>query len=117
MQGLFSGVWGAASLVGPAGGGLRHRARFGWRWVFVPILPLGPPRLLPRRDADGRDGATPDSARLPPALAGLPVEPKATARRTLRASFSGTAIYGVTVFVPLFVQGALGGTARLQAPS
>ena len=40
MQGLFSGVWGFASLVGPALGGFVTDA-FSWRFVFYFAIPFG----------------------------------------------------------------------------
>ena len=40
MQGLFSGVWGLSSIVGPALGGLIVD-RFSWRWVFYINIPFG----------------------------------------------------------------------------
>ena len=40
MQGLFSGVWGLASLLGPLTGGLVTEA-LSWRWVFYLNLPFG----------------------------------------------------------------------------
>jgi predicted MFS family arabinose efflux permease len=40
MQGLFSGVWAAASLVGPLLGGLITVA-LSWRWIFYLNVPLG----------------------------------------------------------------------------
>ncbi|MBV8201700.1 MAG: MFS transporter [Acidobacteria bacterium] len=40
IQGLFSGVWGAASLLGPPLGGLVTDA-FSWRWIFYLNVPLG----------------------------------------------------------------------------
>ena len=40
IQGLFSGVWGAASLLGPPLGGLITDA-MSWRWIFYLNVPLG----------------------------------------------------------------------------
>lgn len=40
MQGLFSGVWGLASILGPPVGGF-VTDQFSWRWVFFLNLPFG----------------------------------------------------------------------------
>lgn len=40
MQGLFSGVWGLASVVGPPLGGLITE-QVSWRWVFYLNIPFG----------------------------------------------------------------------------
>ncbi|HEV2582697.1 MAG TPA: MDR family MFS transporter [Ktedonobacteraceae bacterium] len=40
VQGLFSGVWGLTSIIGPALGGLIVD-HFSWRWVFYINLPFG----------------------------------------------------------------------------
>jgi len=40
MQGLFSGVWGLASVVGPLIGGF-ITDQWSWRWVFYLNLPVG----------------------------------------------------------------------------
>lgn len=40
VQGFFSGVWGVASVVGPAVGGLIVD-HFSWRWVFFINIPFG----------------------------------------------------------------------------
>src|SRR5256714_8242196 len=40
VQGLFSGVWGLSSIVGPALGGLIVD-HFSWHWVFYINLPFG----------------------------------------------------------------------------
>ncbi|MEO2195923.1 MAG: MDR family MFS transporter [bacterium] len=40
MQGLLSGVWGVASIVGPVTGGY-ITALFSWRWVFYLNIPFG----------------------------------------------------------------------------
>ncbi|GAC1349825.1 MAG: MDR family MFS transporter [Ktedonobacteraceae bacterium] len=40
VQGLFSGVWGLSSVIGPALGGLIVD-HFSWRWVFYINVPFG----------------------------------------------------------------------------
>ena len=40
MQGLLSGVWGVASIVGPVTGGY-ITTLFSWRWVFYLNIPFG----------------------------------------------------------------------------
>ncbi|GCE14007.1 MDR family MFS transporter [Tengunoibacter tsumagoiensis] len=40
VQGLFSGVWGLSSIIGPALGGLIVD-HFSWRWVFFINIPFG----------------------------------------------------------------------------
>ncbi|HYR27297.1 MAG TPA: MFS transporter, partial [Thermoanaerobaculia bacterium] len=40
MQGLFSGVWGVSSVVGPLLGGF-ITDQLSWRWVFYVNLPVG----------------------------------------------------------------------------
>jgi EmrB/QacA subfamily drug resistance transporter len=40
IQGLFSGVWGAAAVVGPAIGSV-ITTTIGWRWVFYVNAPVG----------------------------------------------------------------------------
>lgn len=164
VQGLFSGVWGVASLTGPLLGAFLTLT-FGWRSIFTINLPLG---LLAfalvatqmiesresRRDPLDLTGAImlalgvsalllavlhragPDSlgllaraglllvaaaclgafARLqgrrehPLVPPDLLTRPETTAPY-LSGLLIGTSIYGVDTFVPLFVQGARGGTA------
>ena len=40
VQGLFGGIWGIASVIGPTAGGFLTD-NVGWRWVFYVNLPLG----------------------------------------------------------------------------
>src|SRR5947209_12369192 len=45
VQGLFSGVWGLSSIVGPALGGVIVD-HFSWRWVFFINVPFGLASML-----------------------------------------------------------------------
>jgi MFS family permease len=164
IQGLFSGVWGLASLVGPLMGAWMTMS-FGWRSIFSIILPLGlvalvlvATQMIETRATlkDSLDlaggaalalGATallfavlhaPGSGGLGTvarivlavfAAASLSVFLRLQARREhplippvlfvhwetaapyVGGVLLGTTIYGVDTFVPLFVQGARGGTA------
>ena len=164
VQGLFSTLWGAASLLGPLLGAGMTLA-FGWRSIFSINLPLGILAFVlvamnlkesraPRSDPFDLPGAlslglgvtcllfsvlhgTGHAAlttwtRLALATAGLlalagfarlqtsrahPLIPLSLFSRTEIAApyfcgvLLGTTIFGVDTFVPLFVQGARGGTA------
>ncbi|HTO87092.1 MAG TPA: MFS transporter [Thermoanaerobaculia bacterium] len=164
VQGLFSSVWGFASLVGPLLGAFMT-VHFGWRSIFSINIPLGivaftlvATRMIesrsPRSDpvdvagaatlalgvtlllfgvlhTSGSGGVTPaerggllvagtaslalfgrlqmrrEHPLVPPGL----LRHWATAAPYLSGILLGTTIYGVDTFVPLFVQGARGGTA------
>ena len=165
IQGLFSGVWGFAALVGPLVGAFLT-VHFGWRSIFSINIPLGAiafflvaTRLKESRaplpdpvdvagaatlavgitlvlfavlhsPAQGAGPSLPLRAAL--VLAGAvslavfarlqtrrahPLVPPELFRRWETASpylagiLLGTTIFGVDTFVPLFVQGARGGTA------
>jgi MFS family permease len=164
VQGLFSGIWGFASLVGPLLGAFLT-VHFGWRSIFSINIPLGAiafflvaTRMIESRaslpdpvDVAGAAtlaigvtlilfgvlhapgaGVMSTGARLALLAAGLltlaffarletqrdfPLIPPAlfrhwdTAAPYLAGILLGTTIYGVDTFVPLFVQGARGGTA------
>jgi MFS family permease len=163
IQGLFSGIWGFASLVGPLLGAFLT-VHFGWRSIFTINVPLGligfflvATRMIESRASlpdpvdvagalalaagvtlllfgvlqiPGRDEGPVLRAGLFVAgaavLAGFaklqavrrhPLVPPELFRRWHTASpylagaVLGTTIYGVDTFVPLFVQGARGGTA------
>ncbi len=164
VQGLFSGIWGFASLVGPLLGAFLT-VNFGWRSIFSINIPLGlvalflvATRMIESRAplADPLDVAgsvtlaigvtlmlfgvlhAPGSGGLPLAgraallaagLAALAVFARIQTKRRhplvppelfagwqpaapyLAGILLGTTIYGVDTFVPLFVQGARGGTA------
>jgi MFS family permease len=164
IQGLFSGVWGVASLAGPIlGAGLT--VTFGWRSIFSINLPLGvlafalvATKMIETRasrpdplDVRGalllaggitalllsvlqRAGGSPlpGSLRLGLITGGIallvlfareqarlehPLIPPVLFRHTrtmapyVAGALLGTTIFGVDTFVPLFVQGARGGTA------
>jgi MFS family permease len=164
VQGLFSGVWGVASLVGPLLGAWMTIA-FGWRSIFTINIPLGilaftlvatkmvesrarvPDPLDVAGSASMAIGVAallfavlhrPGESGFPwPARAGLfvlaagalaffvrlqtrrahPLIPPDLFRRMPTAApyiagvLLGTTIFGVDTFVPLFVQGARGGSA------
>jgi EmrB/QacA subfamily drug resistance transporter len=166
MQGLFSGVWGVASIVGPMVGGYITDA-LSWRWVFYLNLPFGfvaalfvgwalvEPRAHenPRIDyrgaillsasvtmllvALGQTGNQDRVLSLPLVVAlygssvllGIafalaerraaePIVPlsffgdRLVSALTICGFLVGVAMFGAISFVPLFVQGALGGDAR-----
>ena len=164
IQGLFSGVWGFASLVGPLLGAFLT-VHFGWRSIFSINIPLGAvafflvaTRMIESRasladpvdvagasslavgislilfavlSAPGPSGSGP-IVRTALGMAGAaalvlfarlqtrrrhPLVPPDLFRRWETASpylagiVLGTTIFGIDTFVPLFVQGARGGTA------
>jgi MFS family permease len=164
VQGLFSGVWGFAALVGPLVGAFLT-VHFGWRSIFSINIPLGAiafflvaTRMIESRaslpdpvdvagastlaigvsivlfavlQAPGSVGAT-VTVRVALLAAGAvlltvfariqtrrehPLVPPdlfrhwQTASPYLAGVLLGTTIYGVDTYVPLFVQGARGGTA------
>ena len=163
VQGLFSSVWGFASLVGPLAGAWMTMT-FGWRSIFTINVPLGlialvivQTKMIESRvgQPDPLDvaGATTlavgvtallfamlhnpahDTSGALRALLVLfalisltvfvtlqarrehPLVPPSLFRRWesaapyLSGALMGTTIFGVDTFVPLFVQGARGGTA------
>jgi len=162
IQALFSAIWGTASLIGPLLGAFLTLS-FGWRSIFLVILPLGlvslvleatqmrESRASRQEPFDWMGGATltvgvtalllatlhesgaghirlrlllfAAGAVLLAAFARLqagrdhPLVPltllmhRETAAPYLAGALVGTTIFGVDTFVPLFVQGARGGTA------
>lgn len=162
IQGLFSGIWGAASLIGPLLGAFLTLT-FGWRSIFSVNVPLGLLALFlvatqmresraPLADPfdlagsvtlgigvtgllfavmQGTAGGGGGGVRLilaATAVASLaafvrlqarrehPLVPPAlftraeTATPYVACALLGTTIFGVDTFVPLFVQGARGGS-------
>lgn len=164
VQGLFSGVWGFASLIGPLLGAFLT-VNFGWRSIFTINLPLGLVAFAlvatqmvesyePRRDpldlagaatlaigvsallfavlhraGPGSPGLAARAGLFLAAIFFLAVFARLQARRAhplippdlftgaetaapyVAGVLLGTIIYGIDTFVPLFVQGARGGTA------
>ncbi len=164
VQGLFSSVWGTASLVGPLLGAWMTMS-LGWRSIFTINIPLGivaftlvatqmiesraplPDPLdlagaatlaggvtallfaVLHRPGESGVGVAPRLGLLAAAAASLALFARLQARRAhplippglfrrietaapyLGGILLGTTIFGVDTFVPLFVQGARGGTA------
>ena len=169
IQGLFSGVWGVASLAGPILGAFLT-VTFGWRSIFSINLPLGviafvlvATKMIESRatrpdpvDVSGAlllaggitalllavlqkagGAALSPTVRVALIVAGVallavfarqqarrehPLIPPALFHHARTVSpyvsgvLMGTTIFGVDTFVPLFVQGARGGTAMAAGP-
>src|SRR5216683_222527 len=124
VQGLFSGVWGLSSIIGPALGGVIVD-HFSWRWVFYINIPFA---LL-------QGGVTWAWTSLPSlglfalaivlivlfllqeARASEPILPltlftnRIITISSIGGVILGVVMFGITSYVPLFVQGVRGGTA------
>jgi predicted MFS family arabinose efflux permease len=105
IQGLFTGAWGTASVLGPVIGGwvVLHAS---WRWVFLVNVPVGlvaAALLL----ASYRDPPRVRAAQPFAAVAGAPA-----VRAGLVASvYAGGILYACASYVPLWVAGRSSGDA------
>jgi EmrB/QacA subfamily drug resistance transporter len=164
IQGLFSGMWGLASILGPLAGGF-ITDQLSWRWVFYLNIPFGLAAAVivgttlaePKREGrpvidyqgaawlalsitllllalveSGEGGAIKSPLVILSAagffLSGLlfvrterravePIVPFSLFRNKvvtvglIIVALVGTALFGALSFIPLFVQGVLGGSA------
>lgn len=164
MQGLFSGVWGLASILGPLAGGF-ITDHLSWRWVFYTNIPFGlaaaivvgltliEPKRVGRPVIDfagamwltlavtllllvlveSGDPAIWANPMMLALVVGIliftalflrterrakePIVPlmlfknRVIAVGSITAFMVGASLFGAITFIPLFVQGTLGGTA------
>lgn len=110
IQGLFSSIWGVGSLVGPLAGAFLT-VTAGWRSIFLLNLPLGllAAWIVATRMIESLGPAR--QARDAPGVLAV-LGRRATAVPYASSTLMGIALYGVSTFVPLYVQGARGGTAQ-----
>ena len=104
IQGLFTGAWGAASVLGPVLGGwiVMH---LGWRWVFFVNVPVGLVSvgllLASYRDPSRRGlGSLRELAVLVPRRA---LEPRAVRAGLAASLFAGGLLAGCSAYVPLWM--------------
>ena len=122
IQGLFSAVWGVASLAGPILGAALT-VTFGWRSIFSVNLPARGARLRAGRDQDDRDARhparSPRRARRPaPGRAGSPPSssPSCSGRAGRRSPLGlrVALVVGGVVLLVLFARAA-GPAARIRS--
>ncbi len=109
VQGAFSAVWGISGLVGPLTGGLivKHLT---WHWVFFINVPVGVGVMALVvalfHEQMQRKAAEPI---IPMSIFKIP----AIAISSAAGALFSAAMFGATTYVPLYVQGVLGGSATL----
>lgn len=105
IQGIFTGAWGAANVVGPVIGGwiVMHLS---WRWVFLVNVPVGVVSmvlLLASYRDPARVGARPSLRGLFVLLPASALEMRAVRAGLVASVFAGGILAACSAYVPLWM--------------